>query len=96
MPAEPYITVNVSDALARIEAKVDNINTQMVAKADVASVHLIESRLGVLETKQAVTEGIADASAKARGRLWIAMSALTGVVAAAATTFGIVLSHLHH
>lgn len=93
---EPVITVAVSDALARIEAKVDSINNQLVGKADTAAVHELESRLRVVETKQTALEAAHVAVDRARARQWTALGIMGGVVGAAAAVFGVVLSHMHH
>ena len=93
--AEPVITVAVSDALARIEAKVDSIGQQLVAKADMALVHDIDNRLRVVETQQIALKAAHEAVDKARGRQWTAIALIATVVGAATAVFGLVLSHLH-
>lgn len=90
-PAQPVITIAVSDALARIEAKVDNINTQLISKAEAAAVHELESRVRVLETTQASQSAVSQAAARARGAMWAGISA----IAAAGGLGAYVLSQLH-
>jgi len=92
--SQPVITVAVSDALARIEAKVDGIANQMVGKADQAFVHELDARLRVVETTQATVTALQEASVKARGRLWIAVGVISGCVGAATTVFSLILAHL--
>lgn len=91
-PAQPVITIAVSDALARIEAKVDGINTQLVTKADTTAVHELDSRVRVLETTQASQSAVTQALARARGAMWAGISA----VAAAGALAAYVLSQAHH
>ena len=90
-PVQPVITIAVSDALARIEAKVDGINTQLVTKADTAALHELESRIRVLETTQASQSAVSQALARARGAMWAAISA----VAAAGGLAAYVISQVH-
>ena len=89
------MTIAVSDALARIEAKVDGIATQMVTKADQAFAHELDARLRVVETTQATATALQDAAVKARGRLWVAIGVMAGCVAAATTVFSLLLAHVH-
>ena len=90
--AQPVITIAVSDALARIEAKVDGISTQLVTKADTAALHELESRVRVLETTQASQSAVGQALTRARGAMWAGISA----VAAAGGLAAWVLSQIHH
>ena len=91
LPSQPVITIAVSDALARIEAKVDGINTQLVTKADTAALHELESRVRVLETTQASQSAVGQALARARGAMWAGISA----VAAAGALAAYVISQIH-
>ena len=91
-PAQPVITIQVSDALARIEAKVDGINNQLVTKADTAAVHELESRVRVLENTQASQVAIGQALTRARGAMWAGIAA----VASAGGLAAYILSQLHH
>ena len=91
-PAQPVITIAVSDALARIEAKVDSINTQLITKADAAAVHELESRVRVLENTQASQTAVSQALTRARGAMWAGISA----VGAAGGLAAYLLSQLHH
>jgi hypothetical protein len=92
-PAEPVITIAVSDALARIEAKVDNINVQLVAKADANLVHEIDRRVAVLETNQTVASALAAATEKSRSRVWLTLAALGTAVGGLAAIVGLFISH---
>lgn len=89
---QPVITIAVSDALARIEAKVDSISNQLVGKADAATVHELESRVRVLETTQATHEAVGKAISRSRGAFWAAVAAGGGAIGSAAY----VLSQIHH
>ena len=89
---QPVITIAVSDALARIEAKLDGIALQMAAKADAAAVHELESRVRVLENTQASQTAVSQALTRARGAMWAGISA----VAAAGALAAYVLSQIHH
>lgn len=91
---EPVMTVSVSDALARIEAKVDGIANVMVTKADQAFAHELDARLRVVETNQATAAALQDAAGKARARLWVAVGVIAGCVAAATTVFSLLLAHV--
>ena len=95
MADEPVITVAVSDALARIEAKVDSINTQLVAKADMQLVHELDVRLRVQETEMVALKAAQSAVDRARARQWTAIGVVVGLVAAACAVFGVLLDHLH-
>jgi hypothetical protein len=88
---QPVITIAVSDALARIEAKVDSINSQLISKAEAAAVHELETRVRVLETTQASQTAVGQALARARGAIWAAVSA----VAAAGGLAAYVISQVH-
>lgn len=88
---QPVITIAVSDALARIEAKLDGIALQMAAKADAAMVHELESRVRVLETGQASQSAVQQALTRSRGAIWAAV----GAIAAAASSAAYMASHLH-
>ena len=92
MSPEPVITVTVSDALARIESKVDNINTLMVTKADQGFVHELDSRLRVVETAQATVSAVQEAATKARARMWGAIAGLSALLASATTVFGLLIA----
>ena len=92
---EPTLLVPVSDALARIEATVNSIQAQLVAKADTVLVHEIESRLRVSETQLATIAAVADAAAKARARIWVAIGVTAGGLAAVATWAGVIWTHVH-
>ena len=91
-PAQPVITIAVSDALARIEAKVDSINTQLISKAEAAAVHELETRVRILETTQASQSAVTQALTRARGAMWTGISAII----AAGTLAAYVLSQVHH
>lgn len=91
-PAQPVITIAVSDALARIESKVDSIASQMPLKADVGAVHDLDTRLRVLETTQASQAAVSQALSRARGAMWAGISA----VAAAGGLAAWVLSQARH
>ena len=91
-PVQPVITIAVSDALARIEAKVDGISNQLVGKADTAAVHELESRIRVLETTQATQTAVSQALARSKSAFWAALGAL----GATAGTAAYMLSQFHH
>ena len=90
-PAQPVITIAVSDALARIEAKVDGINNQLVTKADTAALHELDTRVRVLETTQVSQEHVTQALSRARGAMWAGISAIT----AAGSLAAYVISQVH-
>ena len=84
---QPVITIAVSDALARIEAKIDGISIQMAAKADAALVHELESRVRVLETSQASQTAVASALARSKTSIWLAVGAIGAALSGAAYIF---------
>ena len=73
---QPVITIAVSDALARIEAKLDGIALQMASKADAAAVHELDSRVRVIEVSMASADAVRKALSQARASVWIAAGAL--------------------
>lgn len=95
MDGEPVITVAVSDALARIEAKVDSINTQLVSKADTTLVHEMDLRLRAAETTLAALQAAHSAVEQAKGRQWVALGVIAGLLASACAVFGLLLDHMH-
>jgi hypothetical protein len=82
IPAQPVITIAVSDALARIEAKVDSIGQQMVLKADQAAVHELDTRIRVLETSIASADAVKTALSRARVATWAAVGSLAAACSA--------------
>lgn len=91
-PVQPVITIPVTEALDRIERKLDTISNQLVGKADAAIVHELESRVRVLENTQASSAAVTQALTRARGAMWAGISA----VAAAGGLAAWVLSQVHH
>ena len=81
---QPVITIAVSDALARIEGKLDALAVAMAGKAETAAVHELESRVRVLENSQTSQTAVAQALARSRTGIWVAAGALAGTLSSVA------------
>ncbi len=92
-PGVPVITIAVSDALARIEAKIDGITVSMAQKADSAMVHDLETRVRVLETSQASQTAVTQALGRSKTSIWVAVGSLAG--AASAVVYIVVTARGH-
>ena len=90
---QPVITIAVSDALARIEGKLDALVVAMAGKAETAAVHELDSRVRVLETSQASQSAVTQALGRARAGIWVAVGSLAAAVSALA--YVIILARGH-
>jgi uncharacterized coiled-coil protein SlyX len=79
---QPFITIAVSDALARIEAKLDGLMLQLAQKADAGVVHEMDTRLRVLETSQASQTAVVQALGRAKASIWVAVGSMAAAITA--------------